>query len=234
MVIQIVDGQSGLTLEIVILPSENERTIVRYVQRMATLTGCRVVVTADADAFKTAADVAGIEHQICQRHVVPNSLTLVSEIADQLQALPAESQGPDHLTIEQALADTATLNEIILARAPGSRAELERLQQCDQTADPPRKGAKASPWYRLRLLTLDLAEDWARLTLNERYRDRSRQRLVPATNNVSERGIGLDIKERYRTMRGYKSKASPRVVPALTAYVREHHSTACFADLLTT
>jgi hypothetical protein len=233
VVIQSINAQSGLTLEIMILPSEDERTIVRYIQRMAKLTGCQVMVSDDADAFKTGADAAGLQHQICQRHVVPNSLTLVSEIADQLQALPAQSHGPDHLTIEQALTDVAALEEIILARSPGSSAALERLQQCYQAADPPRKGAKASAWYRLRLLTLDLAEDWTRLTLNERYRSKDGKRLVPGTNNVSERGIGLDIKERYRTMRGYKSRTSLLVVPALSAYLREKQGTACLADLLT-
>lgn len=232
-VIHTVDAQSGLTLEIMILPGEDERTIVRYVQRMAKLTGCEAMVTDDADVYKTAADATGLQHQICQRHVVPNSLTLVSEIADQLQALPAQSRGPHDLTIEQALADVAALEDIILARSPGSKSELEHLQQCYQMAAPPRKGTKASAWYRLRLLTLDLAEDWMRLTLHERYRNKAGEKLVPATNNVSERGIGLNIKDRYRTMRGYKSKTSLRVVPALTAYVRENQGTACLAGLLT-
>ena len=233
VVIQSVDAQSGVTLEIMILPREDERTLVRYIQRLATLTGCQVLVTDDADAFKTAADAAGLEHQICQQHVVPNSLTLLSAIAERLLALPGQSQGPDHLTVDQALADVAALEELIRARSPGSKAELERLQKRYQSAEQPRKGTTASPWYRLHLLTLDLAEDWMRLTLNERYRRKDGERRVPATNNVSERAIGLDIKERYRTMRGYKSKTSLRVVPALTAYVREQQGTACLSGLLT-
>jgi hypothetical protein len=232
VVIQSLDAQSGLTLEIMILPREDERTLVRYVQRMATLTGCRVLVTDDADAFKTAADAAGVQHQICQQHVVPNSLTLLSAIAEQLLALPEQSPGPDHLTIEHVLADVAALETILLARSPGSQADLARLQKRYQSAAPPRKGTTASPWYRLRLLTLDLAEDWMRLTLTERYRSPHGERPVPATNNVSERGIGMDIKERYRTMRGYKSKTSLRVVPALSAYLRENQGTACLAGLL--
>jgi hypothetical protein len=233
VVIQTVNAQSGLTLEIMILPGEDERTIVRYVQRMAKLTGCQVIVTDDADAFKTAADTAGVEHQICQQHVVPNSLTLVSEIAEQLETRSAESCAPPGLSIVQALADLAELEEIILARSPGSRAAVERLQERYQSAAPPRKGTKASAWYRLRLLTLDLAENWSRLTLHERHRTKEGKRFVPATNNVSERGIGLDIKERYQVMRGYKSKTSLRVVPALTAYVRENQGTACLMGLLT-
>jgi hypothetical protein len=232
VVIQSVDAQSGLSLEIMILPGEDERTIVRYVQRMAKLTGCQVIVTDDADVFKTAADAAGLQHQVCQQHVVPNSLTLLGDIAAQVQALPAQSHGPDGLTVEQALADVAALEEIILARSPGSQADLEDLQQRYQVAEPPRRGTKASAWYRLRLLTLDLAEDWPRLTLTDRYRRKDGKRLVPGTNNVSERGIGLDIKERYRTMRGYKSRTSLLVVPALTAYAREKQGTACLTDLL--
>jgi hypothetical protein len=233
VVVQTVNAQSGLTLEIMILPGEDERTLVRYVQRVAKLTGCQVLVTDDADAFKTAADAAAVQQQICQQHVVPNSLTLLSAIADQLLALPGHSQGPNHLTIDQALADVAALETIILARSPGSTGELERLRQRYQTAEQPRPGTKASAWYRLRLLTLDLTEDWPRLTLHERYRSKDGKRPVPATNNVSERGIGLDIKERYRTMRGYKSRTSLLVVPTLNAYVREKQGTSCLSELLT-
>lgn len=232
VVMQTVDAQKGITLEITILPGEDERTITRYVQRMAKLTGCEVLVSDDADSFKAAADAAGIEHHICQQHVVPNSLTLLSEIAAQLEALPEGSCGPRGISVEQALADIETLEGVILARSPGSVDLLEHLRGWYEGVAGPRKGEKASPWYRLHLLTLDLAEDWRRLTLNERYRDRDGRRLVPATNNVSERGIGLNIKERYRTMRGYKSKESLYSVPALTAYLRENQGTECLTGLL--
>jgi hypothetical protein len=70
------------------------------------------------------------------------------------------------------------------------------------------------------------------LTLTERYRASDGRRLVPATNNVSERAIGLDVKERYRTMRGYKSTTSLRCYPALTANLREHRGVECFSSLL--
>lgn len=69
----------------------------------------------------------------------------------------------------------------------------------------PRKGTKASPWCRLRLLTLDVSEDWPRLTLADRYRDLLGQRLVPPTNNISEQQIGLNIKERTRRYAGARA-----------------------------
>jgi len=231
-VIQAVDAQTGITLDITPLPGEDERTIRRYVQTIVKLTGCKVLLTDDADVFKAAADAAAVEQQICQQHVVPNTLQLISEIAEQLESLPAESHGPDNASIVDALDDLATLEEIILGRASGSGTHLDRLQRRYQHAPLPRKGTKASPWARLRLLTLDLSEDWPRLTLTDCYRDPTGKRLVPPTNNISEQNIGLNIKERYRTMRGYKSMQSVRCLPLLTAHLRENQGSACLAGLL--
>ena len=232
VVMSATDAQTGLTLEIIPLHAEDEHTIIRYVRRMAKLTGCKVIVTDDADVFKTAADAAGVQHQICQQHVVPNTLTLLSEIAEQVEALSPDQPSPAGLSVAQTYDDLAQLEDIILARAPGSLRQLEELCQRYQKAPVPTRGTKASAWYRLRLLTLDLSEDWSRLTLTDRYRDEEGKRLVPATNNVSERGIGMNIKERYRTMRGYKSTTSLRSYPVLTAYLREHRGAACFSSLL--
>jgi len=232
VVMQTTDARTGLTLEITPLHAEDEHTVTRYVQRIAKLTGCEVIVTDDADTFKTAADAAGVQQQVCQQHVVPNTLTLLSEIVEQIENLPPHLSSPQGLSVAQAFDDIALLEETILARAPGSQRHLDELCRRYQDAPVPKRGLKASPWYRLRLLTLDLAEDWPRLTLTERYRERDGQRLVPATNNVSERGIGLNIKERYRTMRGYKSTTSLRCTPALTAYLREQHGAECLSGLL--
>lgn len=226
------DASTGLTLEIIPLHKEDEHTVTRYVQRIAKLTGCEVVLTDDADTFKTAADAAGVQHGLCQQHVVPNTLTLLSEIVEQLEHLASHQPIPPGLSVAQAFDDIALLEDSILARAPGSQRHLDDLCRRYQGAPVPTRHLTANPWYRLRLLTLDLAEDWPRLTLSERYRTRDGQRLVPATNNVSERGIGLNIKERYRTMRGYKSTTSLRRIPALTAYLREHQGTECFTALL--
>lgn len=232
VVMHATDACTGVTLDITVLHAEDEHTVTRYVRRMAKLTGAEVLLSDDADTFKSAADAAGLQHQICQQHVVPNTLTLLSQIAEQVENLPACPVSPDGLTVAQAFDDLALLEDIILARAPGSQRYLEELCRRYQAAPGPPKGRKASPWYRLRLLTLDLAEDWPRLTLTERYRDRAGRRLVPATNNVSERAIGLNIKERYRTMRGYKSTTSLRCYPALTAYLREQRGAECFSGLL--
>jgi hypothetical protein len=234
VVIQTIDVLAGRTLEVEVLPGEDERTIVRYISRMAKLTGAEVLVTDDADAFKTAADAVGVKHQICQQHVVPNTLRLVAEIASDLLSWPEPRAGgkPGDLSAEQGLEDLARLETIILARTPSSQAELEAMQQRYQKAPPPDRGKKADSFYRMRLLTMDLAEDWSRLTLNDTWRERDGRRFLPTTNNASEQRIGHNIKERYRTMRGYKCTASLRYVPALTATLREANDPRVLASLL--
>jgi hypothetical protein len=161
VVIQSIDVTSGRTLEVEVLPGEDERTILRYLSRMAKLTGCEVLVTDDADAFKTAADTLGLKHQICQQHVVPNTLRLVAEIASDLLGRQDAGTGgkPAALSPEQAQAidDLVCLETIVLARAPSSQAQLETMRQRYQKAPPPVRGKKADSLYRMRLLTMDLA-----------------------------------------------------------------------------
>jgi hypothetical protein len=61
------------------------------------------------------------------------------------------------------------------------------------------------------MLVTRLWERWQRLTLDQRRDD------LDGTNNSSERLIGWWIKERYRTMRGYKRTESIHNVATLTA-----------------
>jgi hypothetical protein len=54
---------------------------------------------------------------------------------------------------------------------------------------------------------------WRKLTLDQRRAD------LDGTNNACERLIGWWIKERYRTLRGYKRTESIRNVVTLTARI---------------
>ena len=63
----------------------------------------------------------------------------------------------------------------------------------------------------MRMLITRLWEWWRKFTRDQRRAD------VPGTNNAGERLIGWWIKERYRTMRGYKRTTSIKNVVTLTA-----------------
>jgi hypothetical protein len=93
--------------------------------------------------------------------------------------------------------------------------ELERLHLKYVWADPPLKGERASPWYRMRILTLKLWNNWNRLVLFQK------EPGLDGTNNVTERAIGRCGKVRYRMMRGYKSRKSWKLTHELFAWLGE-------------
>jgi transposase-like protein len=68
------------------------------------------------------------------------------------------------------------------------------------------------------LLTLDWSQDWSRLTRFQSWRGTQSEKL-DGTNNVTERIIGQQVKERYRSMRGYKRKASIKQVSSLIGWI---------------
>ena len=78
------------------------------------------------------------------------------------------------------------------------------------------KGEQASLAYRLRMLFLDRWNLWPRLTHYRTWRGPAGE-TIDGTNNASERAIGWRIKERYRTMRGYKRPKSAVNVSRLLA-----------------
>jgi len=231
VVLQLSDGENELTLGVEVLSGEDTASLQAAIAEVAQAVGAEVLVSDDADPYKTVADELGLAHQVCQQHVVPNTLVLLVEIAGQLAKRAESAAGAEAAKIGQALADILELEEIILWRCPGSQGRLDGLARRYEQEALPKKGQRATPYARLKLLTMDLAADWPRLTLTECLRDRDHRRFVPQTNNVSEQRIGLNIKERYRTMRGYKSAVSLVRVATLTAYLREEGDQALIRAL---
>ena len=84
--------------------------------------------------------------------------------------------------------------------------------------------------YRLRNLFLDRWVLWPRLTFYRTWQaslgrspeDANGNEILDGTNNASERAIGWWIKERYRSMRGYKRERSVLNVSRLIAYCGNH------------
>jgi hypothetical protein len=118
---------------------------------------------------------------------------------------------------EQAVADLTRLGELVESRQKEQAAELEALHRRYLEAAPPHEGAHQSLAYRLRLLFLDRWNLWHRLT---RYRSWQgpKGETLDGTNNAAERAIGWWIKERYRTMRGYKVPQNAVNVSRLLAW----------------
>jgi transposase-like protein len=217
-----VDAITGMTLSIDKLSAEDAQTLREWLKPIIETVDARVLVTDDADALKTAADQNGVHHQVCKSHVGRNTDALV----EQLQASFANGINPSleqiGVSVQQALLDLQRLKELIHLRQPEARNELETMYQRYQDAKASPKGKTASVAYRLRNLLLDRWNLWPRLTFYREWKDATGRRILDGTNNATERSIGWWIKERYRSMRGYKREQSALNVSRLIAYSGSH------------
>jgi transposase-like protein len=216
-----VDDTTGLVLTVDELPAEDAETLKEWLEPIAEAVEAKLLVSDDADAFKTVADELDLEHQVCKSHVKRNTETLADNLSS-LSGLDADgSLAAIGVRPEQALKDLKRLGELILSRQPEEEDELREMHQHYIEAEPPGRGEKATVAYRLRLLFLDRWSLWRRLT---RYRiwKGTKGETVDGTNNGCERAIGWWIKERYRTMRGYKRPKSAVNVSRLLAWSGNH------------
>jgi ribosomal protein S27AE len=213
-----VDAQEGVVLDIALLDDKHTETFYKWLQPILDLVGAEVLTTDDAEGFKEVADRAGVDHQICRRHVTTNVLAFIAEIAEQVWEDPSPVPEGLDVSSEQLLEDLALLEWIMLGH-PGHGAKLlEELYFRYSAAPAPKKGESASIWYRVRNHILHLWDNWRRLTSYRTLRY-SEGPEVEATNNAAERAIGWAVKERYRMMRGYKREESILNVTGLTAWL---------------
>ena len=151
-----------------------------------------------------------MEHQICRNHVKRNVDRLAESIREQLEKKQAQPEDVDSSPqrLEQDLKD---LQKLVRERPADGSERLEKLYHRYKAAPVPKKGQRHTAWYRTRMLVTRLWSRWPCLTLDQR------RGYLDGTNNTCERLIGWWIKERYRTMRGYKRTKSIKHVVTLTA-----------------
>ncbi|MEA3309415.1 MAG: transposase [Chloroflexota bacterium] len=207
----VVDDETGELLGLDLIVSENATEILGIIEEVMADVNAKVLVSDDHGAYNEVADTLGVDHQICRSHVQRNVDDLAASLTRQLKrhAPPPEATT---LTPEQLLEDLEQLQQLIRARPPDGEEQLETLYERYQAVPAPQGQTKHSVWYRMRMLVTRLWNRWRKLTL-----DLTRPELkMDGTNNSSERLIGWWIKERYRTMRGYKRKESIKNVVSLT------------------
>ena len=149
-----------------------------------------------------------------------NGLDFVAWAAEEVLDKPPSAPAGLDVTADQLLEDLAQLEWILLGHPGNAEQLLGKLYDRYAQAPPPQKGRRASIWYRMRNHVLRLWNHWRRYTCYRTPRTEDRIK-VPETNNATERVIGWNIKERYRTMRGYKRPDSIRNVTMLTAWLNE-------------
>jgi hypothetical protein len=206
----VVDDQSGALLGLEIIVSENSEEVRQVVEKAAKQVEATVLVSDDLDVYKGVADELGLDHQICRSHVKRNVDALAERMVAQLKKKEPLPQGV-RSSAQRLQVDLEQVRELVRKRPLNAATVLEKMYHRYKAAPVPRKGERHTVWYRMRMLVTRLWEKWNRLTLDQRRDD------LDGTNNSSERLIGWWIKERYRTMRGYKRTESIRNVVTLTA-----------------
>ena len=216
-----VDDTTGLVLTVDVLSAEDAQTLKEWLDPIAKAVDADLLVSDDADAFKTVADELGLTHQVCKSHVKRNTEVLIDTLESLAELDKDGSLTSIGVTPEQAHKDLKRLGQLILSRQPEEARELEKIHLRYIEASPPTKGQKASTAYRLRLLFLDRWNLWSRLTRYRTWRGPLGE-TVDGTNNGCERAIGWWVKERYRSMRGYKRRKSAINVTRLLAWCGNH------------
>jgi len=217
-----VDAITGMVLSIDQLSGEDAQILQAWLEPIVETVDARVLVSDDADAFKIVADEQGLYQQVCKSHVVRNTEALIENLSQQIQAGADRSLAELGIGPQQALADVCQLGELIRSRLPEQQPQLEALFLRYAAAPAPRLGQSASLAYRLRNLFLDRWNLWPRLTFYRTWKNARGEAILDGTNNASERAIGWWIKERYRSMRGYKRDQSALNVSRLIAYCGNH------------
>ncbi len=225
-----VDPISGLALTIDALTGEDIQTLKAWIEPIAKSVDAQVLVTDDADGFKTVADEVGLEHQVCKAHVLRNTEALIERYQPLVAKDADGSLAAIGVSSGQAAADLTSLGELVKSRKREQGVELEAMHRRYVEAAPPRDGEHQSLAYRLRLLFLDRWNLWPRLTRYRKWKGPKKETL-DGTNNACERAIGWWIKERYRSMRGYKVPENAVGVSRLLAWCGNFLTAEDGADL---
>ena len=217
-----VDAINGMVLSIDELPGEDAQQLKAWLEPILEAVDADVVVSDDADAFKKVSDETGRSQQVCKSHVGRNTDALVDELSALIGLGQDHSLDAIHITPEQALSDLASLKEMIHTRHPEDQSRLEEIYLRYANARNPGKGKKHDVAYRMRNLFMDRWNLWPHLTFYRSWKDEHGNVILDGTNNHCERAIGWWIKERYRSMRGYKQTSSALGVSRLIAFAGNH------------
>jgi transposase-like protein len=221
----VVDDSTGELLGLDIVTSENYEEIRGVIREVVEAVDPEVLVTDDHGANSEVADELGLDQQLCRNHMKRNVDEIGESLNKHLEHPEPLPEGVE-LTVEQVRGDLAEMRRLIRERPPDGEEQLAVLYDRYKDVPPPENGGRHSVWYRMRLAVTRLWERWRKLT-----RDQHRDDL-DGTNNASERLIGWWIKERYRTMRGYKRTESIRNVVTLTAQMGACRGYYDLAELL--
>ena len=210
----VVNGASGKTLGFEVLIAGDGRAFKEWLEPYAKELGAEVIVSDDNGSYGVAAAELGLSHQLCIAHVRKYVTKRANSIYEQ-----AEKEWGERDEKLKKLAEDLRVLKGLLKELPeeGARRIGQLHREYLWAAPPRRKGQEtkeATAAYRMRVLTLELWNDWRKIRLHLSHPELS----LDGTNNASERSISKS-KVRYKSMRGYKSLGGMNNGIALTQWL---------------
>ena len=122
-----VDDVTGTVLTIDALTGEDAETLKAWLEPIATAVGAELLVSDDADSFKSVSDELGLGHQVYKSHVKRNTETLIESLRPDAAQDRDGSLSAIEVAPAQAVADLDRLGELIKSRQPRQEKELEEM-----------------------------------------------------------------------------------------------------------
>jgi hypothetical protein len=201
-----VDAEQQVLLGVELVEEEDPRQVRRFVKRMCQTYGVQAVLTDEHDSYKKVIQSPAIpaEHRLCQAHWKKSKQLRIRTLRMQ-----SEERG-----YSRFVRDLDELRRLVRDGPEDALERLTRIHQryLDYTAAP--LGGTWSLGYHMRMLTLHLLDTWNRIGAGSQW-----------TNNTVERMIGLLLKIRSRTMRGFAKPENILRFVHLAAYLWENRKT---------
>jgi hypothetical protein len=200
-----VDVEAGRLLYVEPVREEDAEAVRQHVRRVFALVGAEELRTDEHSAYRGAVEEG--RHRLCLTHWRKSK---GKRAADLHREAVADGRTLEAQTLER-------LQEILRAepRPPTVPEELERLVRRYINA---RRGL---PW-KVNQLLQHVERTWAQVSDDPR----------DATNNATERVIGLTLKIRTKTMRGFKAEAKMLNHAYLASFLRGHDGICDLRDVI--
>jgi len=201
-----VDVEGELLLRVEVMEEEDEEQVKRFLKELAEEFGAEALLSDEHKSYQGGSSSLGMEHRLCEAHWKKAKLRRARNLVQR-----AQSARWRH--IED---DLERLAAFVREWPDADEKDLQELWRKYLKYPPPPPGGRWSFGYEVRLLMQDVLENWNR---------------VGPTNNTTERLIGLLLKMRSKTMRGFVKTENIKRFVYLNGFLWAHRA-ACDLSLL--
>ena len=195
-----VDAQGQKLLAVELVEEDDPQQVAHFLQDLCEQYEINAIITDEHSSYKEAIDEGQIdvEHRLCEAHWKKSKQLRIARLRTQ-----AARRGWTQFTN-----DLDRLSNLVRHRPRDGPEGLRRIHERYLRYAAPRPGKTWTLGYHLLLLTLHLMDTWDQVGIDDQ-----------PTNNTAERLIGLLLKIRSKTMRGFAIPDHVVLIVYLIAYL---------------